>query len=142
MSRVARLGLFIIGTVVLLAAGIFIIGSKEYLFSSTYRVNAQFGNVMGLGEGAEVRVGGVHSGTVRSIALPHHPGDKIVVSMALERTTHEILKRDSVASIETEGLLGNQFMALSFGSAAAGDLRDGDTITGVPPLEMSELLKK
>jgi phospholipid/cholesterol/gamma-HCH transport system substrate-binding protein len=142
MSRVARLGLFIIGTVVLLAAGIFIIGSKEYLFSSTYRVNAQFGNVMGLGEGAEVRVGGVHSGTVRSIALPHHPGDKIVVSMDLERTTHEILKRDSVASIETEGLLGNQFMALSFGSAAAGDLRDGDTITGVPPLEMSELLKK
>lgn len=142
MSRAARLGAFIIVTLVILAAGIFIIGSKEYLFKSTYELKSQFDNVSGLEEGADVRVGGVHSGTVRAITLPHHPGEKIVVLMDLDNRTHEILKKDSVASIETEGLLGNQYMAISFGSSGAADLHNGDTVTGQPPLEMSELLKK
>jgi phospholipid/cholesterol/gamma-HCH transport system substrate-binding protein len=142
MSRVARLGAFIIVTLVVFAAGIFIIGSKEYLFSSTYQVKAQFDNVVGLAEGADVQVGGVHSGTVRSILLPHHPGEKVTVFIDLERSTHEILKKDSVASIETEGLLGNQFVAVSFGSQGAADLHDGDTIAGDPPLQMGDMLKK
>jgi len=142
MSSVARLGAFIIVTLVALAAGIFIIGSKEYLFTSTYQVKAQFDNVVGLAQGAAVDVGGVHSGTVRSIDLPHHPGEKITVCMDLKRSTREILKKDSVASIETEGLLGNQFVALSFGSAGSADLSDGDMIAGEPPLQMADLLKK
>ena len=128
MSRLARLGAFIIVTLVVLAAGVFIIGSKEYLFSSTYQVKAQFDNVVGLAEGAVVQVGGVHSGTVRNIILPHHPGEKVTVFIDLERSTHEILKKDSVPSIETEGLLGNQFVAVSFGSQGAADLHNGDTI--------------
>lgn len=142
MSRVARLGAFIIVTLVVLAAGIFIIGSKEYLFRSTYQVKAQFDNVVGLAEGADVQVGGVHSGTVRNIILPHHPGEKVTVFIDLERSTHAILKKDSVASIETEGLLGNQFVAVSFGSQGAADLRNGDTIAGDPPLQMGDMLKK
>ena len=56
-----------------------------------------------------MQVGGVHSGIVHSITLPHKPGDKVVVVMDLDRSTKEILKRDSVASIETEGVLGNQY---------------------------------
>jgi phospholipid/cholesterol/gamma-HCH transport system substrate-binding protein len=113
MSRVARLGAFIIATLAVLATGVFIIGSKEYLFRSTYPLKAQFDNVAGLASGADVRVGGVHSGTVTDITLPHRPGEKITVVMELDSSTHEIVKRDSVASIETEGLLGNQYMAIS-----------------------------
>ncbi len=64
MSRVARLGAFIVVTLAVLAAGVFVIGSKEYLFRSTYQLKAQFDNVAGLAEGADVQVGGVHSGTV------------------------------------------------------------------------------
>jgi outer membrane protein OmpA-like peptidoglycan-associated protein len=47
-----------------------------------------------------------------------------------------------VASIETEGLLGNQYLAISFGSAGQGDVKDGQTIQSEPPLEMADLLKK
>ena len=65
MSRVARLGVFIVVTLAALAAGVFIIGSKEYLFSSTYELKTQFDNVAGLAVGADVQVGGVHSGNVR-----------------------------------------------------------------------------
>jgi phospholipid/cholesterol/gamma-HCH transport system substrate-binding protein len=142
MSRLARLGVFIVTTLAVLAAGVFIIGSRQYLFQSTYKLRAQFDNVAGLAEGADVQVGGVHSGTVTGILLPTKPGEKVSVIMELARSTREIIKQDSVASIQTEGLLGNQYLAVSFGSAGQGDVKDGQTIQSVPPLEMSDLLKK
>jgi phospholipid/cholesterol/gamma-HCH transport system substrate-binding protein len=142
MSRAARLGAFIVVTLAILVVGVFIIGGKQYLFSSTYRLKVQFDNVVGLDAGADVRVGGVHSGTVRSIELPHKPGEKVTVIMDLGRSTHEIIKQDSVASIETEGLLGNQYMAISFGTAGTAEVQDGDIIASRTPLEMSDLLKK
>src|SRR5208282_5058875 len=142
MSRAARVGAFIIATLAILAAGVFIIGSKQYLFSSTYRLKAQFDNVAGLGAGGDVRVGGVHSGTVHSIDLPHRPGDKVTVVMDLSKSSREIIKRDSVATIETEGMLGNQYLAISFGSAGSPDVRDGDMLASQQPLEMADLLKK
>jgi phospholipid/cholesterol/gamma-HCH transport system substrate-binding protein len=142
MSRVARLGAFIVATLAVLAAGVFIIGSQEYLFRSTYQLKAQFDNVAGLAVGADVEVGGVHSGNVHSIKLPHEPGDKVIVVMDLDKSTKEIIKQDSVASIETEGVLGNQFVAISFGSAGQAEVRDGETIQSVPPLELGQLLAK
>ena len=142
MSRAARLGAFIVATLAILVAGVFIIGGKQYLFSSTYQLRAQFENVAGLDAGGDVRVGGVHSGTVRNILLPHQPGEKVTVFMDLGKSTHEIIKQDSVATIETEGLLGNQYLAISFGSTGAADVRDGDIIASRAPLEMSDLLKK
>jgi phospholipid/cholesterol/gamma-HCH transport system substrate-binding protein len=142
MSRLARLGVFIVLTLAVLAAGVFIIGSKEYLFHSTYQLKAQFENVAGLAEGADVQVGGVHSGTVSGIELPSKPGEKVTVIMELAKSTHEIIKQDSVASIQTEGLLGNQYLAISFGSAGQADVKDGEIIQSEPPLLMADLLKK
>ena len=92
MSRLARLGAFIIFTLAVLASGVFVIGSKEYLFRQTYQLKAQFDNVAGLAEGADVQVGGVHSGTITQILLPTRPGDKVSVVMELARSTREIIK--------------------------------------------------
>ena len=142
MSRLARLGAFIVVTLAVLAAGVFVIGSKEYLFRSTYQLKAQFGDVAGLAEGADVQVGGVHSGTVTGIVLPNKPEGKVTVIMELAKSTHEIIKQDSVASIDTEGLLGNQYVAISFGSSGQRDVKDGEIIKSEPPLQMSDLLKK
>jgi phospholipid/cholesterol/gamma-HCH transport system substrate-binding protein len=142
MSRAARLGVFFIAALIILASGIFIIGGKQYLFSSTYRLNTQFSSVVGLDSGADVRVGGVHSGSVRSVELPSKPTDRITVWMDLNRSTRNIIKQDSIATIETEGLLGNEYIAISFGSAHGANLAEGDTIGSEPPLEMSGLFKK
>src|ERR1700733_13822311 len=142
MSRAVRLGAFIVATLAILVGGIFVIGGKQYLFSSTYQLRSQFDNVEGLDAGADVRLGGVHSGTVRAIELPHKPGEKVTVVMDLGKSTHEIVKQDSVVTIETEGLLGNQYLAISFGSAASPNVRDGDMIATRPPLEMADLLIK
>jgi phospholipid/cholesterol/gamma-HCH transport system substrate-binding protein len=142
MSRVARLGAFIVVTLAVLAVGVFIIGSKEYLFSPTYVLKTQFDNVAGLSTGADVEVGGVHSGTVRSITLPRNALGKVTVVMQLDKSTQDIVKRDSVASIETEGLLGNEYVAVSFGSDGQAAVQNGEMIDSIPPLQMSALLKE
>jgi phospholipid/cholesterol/gamma-HCH transport system substrate-binding protein len=142
MSRAARLGAFIVATLAILTAGIFIIGSKQYLFTPTYRLKAQFSTVVGLDPGAQVRVGGVNTGSVRGIELPRKPTDKITVLMDLQRSTHDIIKQDSVAAIETEGLLGNEYVSISFGSAQAPNVKDDDLIASQPPLVIADLMKK
>src|SRR5690242_4575341 len=98
MSSTARLGIFIIGALVIFGLIVFWVGGSEALFKRTYRVNALFDGVAGLDEGAPVRAGGVRIGDVDKILLPRKPGDKITVSMKLESSTRAVIKKDSVAS--------------------------------------------
>ena len=142
MSRAFRLGLFIVATLSVLVLGVFLIGDKESLFRPTYRLRAQFQNVSGLIDGADVRVGGIHKGTVRSILLPRKPDDKLTVVMDLENATHDVIKKDSVASIKSEGLLGDKYVEISFGSPDVDKVRDGDSIDAAPPLDISDLITK
>ena len=141
MSRAFWVGIFVSGALLILAGGVFLIGRKEFLFSSRYRLKAEFSNVAGLVQGAEVRVGGVRQGTVGDITLPKRPGDKVIVSVDLNSATQNIVKKDSTAAIESEGLLGSKYVEVSFGSNDAEKLKDGDTIASEPPLDISDLIK-
>ncbi len=142
MSRTFRLGIFIVSTLLIFAAGVFWIGEKQYLFHSTYRLQAEFQNVAGLNGGAEVRVGGIHEGTVRQIQLPIGPNERVRVLMDMARATRSVIKHDSVATIQSEGLVGDKFVEISFGSEKSPKVKDGDTIQGQPPLQISDLLNK
>src|SRR5262249_24604016 len=141
MSSV-RVGVFVFTALLIGAAGIFLIGEKEVLFRRTYALNATFDTVAGLVDGAEVRVGGIHKGTVRRIDLPQRPDQKIVVEMDVVKGTRDVIKKDSKASIQAEGLIGDKYLEVSFGSPEAEKARDGDTIESEPPLEVSALVKK
>jgi phospholipid/cholesterol/gamma-HCH transport system substrate-binding protein len=142
MSTAFRLGAFIIGGLLILAAGVFLIGSKEFLFSSTYTLRADFQNVGGLDDGAQVRVGGIPEGTVKHIVLPKRSDEKVTVLMNLQHSTQNVLKKDSVASIKSEGLLGDKYVEISFGSDEAERLKSGDTIPSAPPIDISDLIQK
>src|SRR5215468_6394975 len=142
MSRTFRLGVFIVSALLIFAAGVFWIEEKRFLFASTYRLNAEFQNVAGLNGGAEVRVGGIHEGAVTQIQLPVRPNEKVRVIMELANGTRGVVKSDSVATIRSEGLVGDKFVEISFGSEQAPKVTDGDTIRGEPPLQISDLLNK
>jgi phospholipid/cholesterol/gamma-HCH transport system substrate-binding protein len=142
MTRAFRLGLFIVATLLILAAGVFIIGNNQLRFQPTYRVKADFQNVEGLSEGSDVRVGGIHKGTVKRIDLPRQPDGKVTVVMDLQTATRGIVKKDSTAAIKSEGLLGDKYVEVSFGSKDAQRLADGDTIGSEPPMDISDLIKK
>ena len=142
MSQNARLGLFIVMTLAILAVAVFLVGNKESLFQSSYRLNADFQNVSGLDEGADVRVGGIRKGTVKKMTLPKKPDGSVIVNMELSKETLGIVRKDSVASIKSEGLLGDKYVEISFGSMDADRLKGGETIETQPPIDISDLLDK
>src|SRR6266849_9969125 len=138
MSTAFRVGIFVVLALLFLSIGIFLIGDKDFLFSSTYRLKADFQNVGGLNNGADVRVGGIHQGTVKEIDLPFQPEGKVTVVMNLRGPTRTIIKKDSRASIKTEGLLGDKYVEISFGSTKAEVVGNNDTIASETPKDMTE----
>jgi phospholipid/cholesterol/gamma-HCH transport system substrate-binding protein len=142
MWTTLRLGIFVVIAMLIFTAGVFLIGRKQLLFSSTYRLRADFQNVAGLNNGADVRLGGIHQGTVDRIDLPRRPGEKVSVVMNLDKATRGLIRKDSIAVIKTEGLLGNKYVEVSFGSEPAEKVNNGDTIGSEPPLDFSDLIKK
>ena len=142
MSRAFRLGLFVIASLLVLGAGVYWIGAKQFMFTRTYHLAAEFQNAAGLIPGAEVRVGGIHKGTVRSIVLPQHPTEKIRVVMELAKPTRDVIKKDSVATIKSEGMVGDRYVEISFGSDRSPMVNDRDTIQGETPMQMADLMRK
>jgi phospholipid/cholesterol/gamma-HCH transport system substrate-binding protein len=142
MSQSLRVGIFVILTLAAFGAGVFWIGQHQFLFSSTYHLYSDFSNVAGLVQGAAVRVGGIREGTIRKIILPNRPDQKVRVEMDLNWPTRNVIRKDSVAAIRTEGLVGDQYMEISFGSPEAPSVNNGDTIASEPPLEISDVIKK
>jgi outer membrane protein OmpA-like peptidoglycan-associated protein len=138
MSITFRVGVFVVLALLFLSIGIFLIGDKDFMFSPTYRLKADFENVGGLNNGADVRVGGIHQGTVKEIDLPSQPDGKVTVVMNLRSPTRNIIKKDSRASIKTEGLLGDKYVDISFGSSKAEAVGSNDTIASETPKDMSE----
>lgn len=140
MSRSFRIGVFLVFTLSIIFGAIFLVGGKNFQFGGTYTLKAAFPSVIGLNEGADVRVGGIREGSVRNLILPKSPDGKIMVVMDLDKRTRNIVKSDSVASIKSEGLLGDKFMEVSFGSAGSPPPKDGDTIASQTPRDIAELV--
>ena len=142
MSRSFRLGLFLLTTLAVLGVSVFLVGRQEMRFGSNYRVRSEFDNVSGLTDGADVRVGGIRMGTVQSIQLPQRPDGKVTVTMDLAKETQSIVKQDSIASIQSSGLLGDKYVDISFGSMEAARLKGGEKIESEPPLDVADLYHK
>jgi len=138
MSTAFRVGVLVVMALVFLSIGVFLIGNKDFLFSSTYRLKAEFQNVAGLNNGAAVRIGGIHQGTVKEIDLPSQPDGKVTVVMNVKSETRNIIKKDSHASIKTEGLLGDKYVEISFGSPKAEPIGEDGTIASEMQRDMSE----
>lgn len=138
MSRTIRIGILIVASLLILAAGVFLIGDNRFLFRRTYLLCAEFQNVAGLNNGADVRVGGIHLGTVEQISLPDGPNGRLTVQMKMADPTKKLIRKDSVATIKTEGLLGNKYIEISFGSDKAPEVESGDSIKGESPVDFSD----
>ncbi len=142
MSHTFRLGVFVVGAFLLFGIGVFWIGEQQMLFRSKYRLNADFQNVAGLAAGAQVRVSGVTTGTVRRIDLPQRPDQKVRVEMSLDSDTRKIIRQDSRAAIRAEGLMGDEYVEITPGSNEAASVNDNSTLQGTQPVEISDLVQK
>ena len=109
MERTRKLivGIFVGGCLVLFGVGMFLIGNSNQMFTKSFNVFADFSKITGIKNGGKVRVAGMDAGTVTHIDVPSHPEAKFRIHFRIIEKLHPIVRQDSVATIQTDGLLGN-----------------------------------
>lgn len=138
----ARLGIFIFIGTVFLVLGIFLIGNKDALFQSTFRIKALFPTVEGLREGATVRLSGIDVGSVSDISIAGDTLGRVIVEMRIETKVKDFIRIDSRAAVETEGLVGNKIVVLSVGSSSSPIVQDGGYIKAKPPINVTQMIEE
>jgi phospholipid/cholesterol/gamma-HCH transport system substrate-binding protein len=141
-ARAIGVGVFVIGGVVLFSLGLFLIGDRRMFFNKTFEMRSQFSRIAGLQTGAKVRVAGLDAGEVTEIHVPTGPSAKFVIGMKVRENVRQIIRTDSVASIQNEGLVGNKFVQIEAGTDAAPVLADNGIIRGEEPVDIADLLQK
>lgn len=139
MTRQARLGLVVLLGLLSAVGIMFVIGSQNSLFADTFSVRATFNQVAGLQNGASVFYNGISVGRVESVRLPSAPGEPITVTMAINDDARPLIREDSRALIQTDGLVGNVIVSLTDGSPGRPEVADNGQITGVDPFALSEV---
>ena len=82
------------------------IGKNRNLFGATYVLKARFENVQGLVAGNNVRFSGIQAGTVKKVKILN---DTVIeVTMIIETKMKTIIRKNAIASIGTDGLVGNK----------------------------------
>jgi phospholipid/cholesterol/gamma-HCH transport system substrate-binding protein len=137
LSR-ARVGFLIFVGVLAFSVGIFFVGEKSQFFSRAFYVQVNFANVEGVKPGASVMLSGYSVGTVTQIKLSEK-ADSIRLLLRIDHDVRAFIKTDSQAEIKQEGLVGNKFISVSIGSAAAPEIPDYGYIHGVPPFALSSV---
>jgi len=138
-----KVGLFVVGILVLFGAAVFTIGSHQKYFQRQYTLWASFSNISGLIVGAPVRLAGLTVGRVNAILFPEDPQDKIVkVELKIKKGVQKRIREDSIASIQTMGLLGDKYVEISLGSPQHGVLQDEARINSVDPIDLMEYAAK
>src|SRR5439155_20773981 len=115
-----RLGIFVALAVIAAVLIMDTLGGIE-LFKRGYHLHADFKNVQELKVGDRVKMGGVEVGRVENTRLTN---SQVRVLMKIHKQEFEKVKTDSIATVKFTGLLGQNYVELSFGSPDAPRVQD------------------
>lgn len=135
----AKLGAFVLIATVFLILGLYFIGSKRNIFRSTIEVSANFNNVGGLLPGNNVRFNGINVGTVSKVYAI--TDTTIKVEFTIDEALTKFIMKNAIASIGTDGLLGNKLINISSGKASSQPVTQGDVLTSLDALQMDNALR-
>jgi phospholipid/cholesterol/gamma-HCH transport system substrate-binding protein len=135
-SLETRLGIFVALAVIAAIVIIEMVGGAD-IFQRGYRVNAQFETVQELKVGDSVKMAGVEIGRVEKIALAD---SKVAVTMKLHPDA--VVKTDSQAVVKFAGLMGQNFVSVSFGSPDAPKAVDGAMLATAEQPDLSAIMTK
>jgi phospholipid/cholesterol/gamma-HCH transport system substrate-binding protein len=124
-----RVGVTVIVAVATLMVLIFLMGGAAGIFSSKITLYAYFDNAEGLKVGAPVRLQGVDIGNVRTIRIvPDRPSAPVQVTMRVSTKYQFMVRKDSKATIETAGVLGESFIDIDSRAATKGQIQNGEEL--------------
>lgn len=123
-------GLFVLVGVVILIAGIFVIGDLRDTFTRKVAVSVVFDEVGGLKTGDNVWFSGVKVGVVRELRL-EAPG-RVEVGLTVDRDAARFIPADALARVGSDGLIGNRIVVIYGGTS------DGARVTGGEELRVED----
>jgi phospholipid/cholesterol/gamma-HCH transport system substrate-binding protein len=138
-SKETVVGIFVVIGLLCIAYMTVKLGKVGFLGANTYALYAKFNKVTGLRVGNAVNMLGLEIGRVASFTMDQ---ENLVAVTKLEINSDIQIYDDAIASIKTEGLIGDKFVSIDPGGG--GDLlADGDTITETEsPTDIMELVSK
>jgi phospholipid/cholesterol/gamma-HCH transport system substrate-binding protein len=139
-TRKLIVGIFVAGCLALFGVGLFLIGNSSQLFTKAFTVHADFSKITGIQNGGKVRVAGMDAGTVTHIEVPLRPDAKFRIHFRIVETLHPLVREDSVATIQTDGLLGNKYLQIDAGSAGSPLAKHESMIQSKEPFEWGDLM--
>jgi phospholipid/cholesterol/gamma-HCH transport system substrate-binding protein len=145
-AQKTKIGLFSLLGIVILGAGIYLIGNNRNMFTPTFTIYGTFRNVGGLQIGNNVRFVGINVGTVQNIEIVSDTMAR--VDMRLEAKLERFLRSNAVASIGSDGLMGDKLIIISAvpdsnrSASPSGQLSDGSKIKTVDPVDVDRIISK
>lgn len=133
-----RLGLFVLGGILFLVLLLYMIGKNQNLFGNTYVLKTRFENVQGLVPGNNVRFAGITSGTVKKITILNDT--LIEVTMYLDNEMKNVIRKNAITSIGTDGLVGNKLVNIVPSKEPAPLANEGDVLSSKHIVTTEEML--
>lgn len=133
-----KLGIFVTVGILLFITTIYFIGVNRNLFGSNFALRSEFKNVSGLKQGSNVRLSGINIGTVSKI---NFISDSLVlVKILIRKDVQKYIKTDAVASIASDGLMGDKILIITPGPQSNTIVKDNDFITSYKTIEIDDIL--
>ena len=134
-----KLGMFVIIGLILFVITIYFVGKQQNLFGNTFNLKSKFKTVSGLKVGNNVRFSGINVGTVSEIEIVND--STVLVVLLMEEDVQKYIKKDAMASIGSDGLMGDKVMTISPGMTSNETVKDNDLIKSKSAVEMEDLMK-
>lgn len=135
----SKLGIFVLAGLLFLVLLLYMIGRDQNLFGSTYSLKVIFENVQGLMAGNNVRISGIEAGTVKRIQILNDT--TIEVTMVIELKMKNIIRKNAIVSIGTEGLVGNKVINIIPSRQPAELAEEGDYLVPKIYADANEILE-
>lgn len=136
-----KVGFFVAMGLALILISIIVLGSSENLLTRKNRYVAHFSNVEGLIPGAKIVMGGLQVGTVETIRFDRERRD-LAVDLQVARDQADWIRKDSSVEIQTQGVLGDKYVALTRGADDQPQLEPGSEIPNRPTAGLTQFLSK
>ncbi|MES2140715.1 MAG: MlaD family protein [Bacteroidota bacterium] len=134
-----RLGVFVLVGAILLIIALYVVGNKRNLFGKTFSISAKFYNVNGLMKGNNVRFAGIDVGTVDHVEIVNDSSVNVI--MIIEKDLQKFIKKNALASVGTDGLMGNKLVNINVVDELAPVIEDGDELRTLRSIETDEMTR-
>ncbi len=134
-----KLGLFVLAGSVLLVVGLYMLGSKRNLFRSTVEISTNFQNAGGLRPGNNVRYAGINVGTVEEVRIMNDT--TVLVTMAIREEDAAYIRDNAIASLGTDGLMGNKLVNIASSTGNGNAIVDGTVLDSSIPLDTDQMMR-